>query len=99
MITLVTDTSDTDQYGRLLRYIYVGDTLINEALIRDGWAEVVRFPPDTRYYDRFRDLEQQGFSSDLDSGEQHPDGRSRRQHERKDDESSRVRSGHVGRLV
>lgn len=59
VVTLVTDTSDTDQFGRLLRYIYVGETLVNEALIRDGWAEVVRYPPDTRYYDRLRDLEQQ----------------------------------------
>jgi micrococcal nuclease len=63
IITLVTDTSDTDQYGRLLRYVYVGETLINEALIRDGWAEVVRYPPDTRYYDRFRDLEDQAVQA------------------------------------
>lgn len=57
IVTLVTDTSDTDQYGRLLRYLYIGDKFVNELLIRDGWAEVVRYPPDTGYYDRFRDLE------------------------------------------
>lgn len=56
-VTLVKDTSDTDQYGRLLRYIYRGTSMVNEALVRDGWAEVVRYPPDTGYYDRFRDLE------------------------------------------
>ena len=33
-----------------------------------------------------RNLEQQGFHSDLDPGEQHPDGRSRRQYERTDDD-------------
>ena len=58
-VTLVVDTNDTDQYGRLLRYIYIGETLVNETLILDGWAEVVRFPPDTRFYDRFRELEDQ----------------------------------------
>jgi hypothetical protein len=33
-----------------------------------------------------RNLENQGFQSDLDPGEQHPDGRSRRQYERTDDD-------------
>ncbi|MBK8134987.1 MAG: thermonuclease family protein [Anaerolineae bacterium] len=56
-VTLVSDVSDTDQYGRLLRYVYVGELSINERMVEEGWAEVVRYAPDTLYYDHFRELE------------------------------------------
>jgi endonuclease YncB( thermonuclease family) len=56
-VTMVADTSDTDQFGRLLRYIYVGSVFVNETLVRDGWGEVVSYPPDTRHYDRLREFE------------------------------------------
>lgn len=58
-VRLVRDTSDTDQFGRLLRYVYVGNTFVNEQLVRDGYAEVVSYPPDTKYYERFRELERE----------------------------------------
>ncbi len=70
-VTLVRDTSDTDQYGRLLRYIYVGDTFVNEQLVRDGWAEVVVYQPDSQYADAFRALEQQAARAGLGC---HPTG-------------------------
>lgn len=56
-VTLVRDTSDTDQYDRLLRYVYVGNTFVNEKLIRDGWAEAVLYQPDDAHYEDFRELE------------------------------------------
>jgi endonuclease YncB( thermonuclease family) len=56
-VTLVQDESNTDQYGRLLRYIYVGNTMINEELVREGYAEAVEYRPDTRYTSYFRQLE------------------------------------------
>lgn len=43
---LETDTTDRDRYGRLLRYVYVGDTFVNEVLVRDGLAIARRYPPD-----------------------------------------------------
>lgn len=58
-VTLVMDTSDTDRFDRLLRYIYVGDTFVNAELVRQGYAEVVSYPPDTAFFDTFRDLEQE----------------------------------------
>lgn len=70
-VTLVRDTSDTDQYGRLLRYVYVGDTFVNERLVRDGWAEVVVYRPDDRYANAFRALEQQAAQAGLGC---HPSG-------------------------
>jgi endonuclease YncB( thermonuclease family) len=57
-VTLVRDESDTDRFGRLLRYIYVGDVFVNDALVRNGWAEAVLYNPDDRHYNAFRSLEQ-----------------------------------------
>ena len=56
-VRLVKDTSETDRYGRLLRYVYVGDTFVNEKLVRDGWAEAREYPPDTQFADHFEQLE------------------------------------------
>lgn len=56
-VRLEIDTSDTDRYGRLLRYIYVGDTFVNQQLVADGYAEAVLYNPDDREYDEFRRFE------------------------------------------
>jgi micrococcal nuclease len=48
-VRLVKDVSDTDQYGRLLRYVYVGDTLVNAELVRRGLANALTCPPDVAY--------------------------------------------------
>jgi endonuclease YncB( thermonuclease family) len=58
-VTLVRDTSDTDRFGRLLRYVYVGEVLVNARLIEQGFAEVVSYPPDTARFNEFRQLEDQ----------------------------------------
>lgn len=52
-VLLEKDVSETDQYGRLLRYVYVGETMVNEELLRRGLARVATFPPDVKYVDRF----------------------------------------------
>lgn len=46
-ITLVKDVSETDQYGRLLRYVLVGDTFVNYELVRSGLATAGTWAPDT----------------------------------------------------
>ncbi len=58
-VTLVRDTSNTDRFGRLLRYVYVGDVFVNEQLILQGYAEVVQYAPDLRFADYFVTLEQE----------------------------------------
>jgi endonuclease YncB( thermonuclease family) len=55
-VTLVTDVSDTDQYGRLLRYVYANGVFVNAELVRQGWAEAYRYPPDTGHAEEFHDL-------------------------------------------
>ena len=46
-VRLVKDVSETDQYNRLLRYVYEGDVFVNAALVKQGYAEAVEYPPDT----------------------------------------------------
>jgi endonuclease YncB( thermonuclease family) len=56
-VTLVTDRSDTDRNGRLLRYVYAGETFVNAQLVRDGYAEARRYPPDTAQAELLEALE------------------------------------------
>ena len=46
-VYLVKDKSETDRYGRLLRYVYLPDgTFVNAELVRQGFAQVAIYPPD-----------------------------------------------------
>jgi micrococcal nuclease len=48
-VTLTEDVSDRDRFGRLLRYLWVGDRLVNEELVAAGFATAARFPPDIEH--------------------------------------------------
>ena len=52
-VELSKDVSEKDRYGRLLRYVWIGETMINEQLVREGYARVSTYPPDVKYQDRF----------------------------------------------
>ncbi|MCX6791583.1 MAG: thermonuclease family protein [Candidatus Gottesmanbacteria bacterium] len=52
-VRLVRDVSDTDTYGRLLRYVYVGDEFVNETLMRRGFARAEPVKPDTLFASQF----------------------------------------------
>ncbi len=52
-VELETDVSQRDRYGRLLRYVWVGNAMVNEILVREGYAQVSTFPPDVKYVERF----------------------------------------------
>ncbi|MBE2267314.1 MAG: thermonuclease family protein [Anaerolinea sp.] len=56
-VMLVRDVNNTDQYGRLLRYVYVNGEFVNAELVAEGWAEAVEYPPDTAQADYFHSLE------------------------------------------
>jgi len=58
-IRLEKDISETDQYGRLLRYVYIGDTLVNAELVRRGLAWAKSYPPDIKYQDQLDESERQ----------------------------------------
>ena len=52
------DVSDADPFGRLLRYVYLADgSMLNEQLVRGGFARVTPEPPDDKYLERLREAE------------------------------------------
>lgn len=56
-VTLTRDQSNTDRYGRLLRFVYVGDLFVNATLVNQGYAEAVVYNPDTTLASYFQNLE------------------------------------------
>jgi len=58
-VILEKDVSETDRYGRLLRYVYVDGLFVNAYLVEQGYARAVTFPPDVKYADLFRRLEKE----------------------------------------
>jgi endonuclease YncB( thermonuclease family) len=49
-VYLVPDVSETDRFGRLLRYVFLTDgTFVNGELVRLGYAVARSYPPDVRY--------------------------------------------------
>jgi micrococcal nuclease len=56
-VRLVRDVSETDRYGRLLRYVFVGSTFVNAVMVSGGYANAATFPPDVAYASEFRALE------------------------------------------
>ncbi len=56
-VRLVRDVSETDRYGRLLRYVFVDDRFINQLLVAEGFANASSYPPDVAYQQVFRSAE------------------------------------------
>lgn len=60
-VLLERDTSDTDRYGRLLRYVWLqgeGEPrLLNLEMVRRGYAKAATYPPDTRHRSEFEHAE------------------------------------------
>ncbi len=57
-VLLEKDISNTDRYGRLLRYVWVDDHMVNAILVATGYALSAKYPPDIYYADDFFLLEQ-----------------------------------------
>ena len=56
-VYLEKDVSETDRYGRLLRYVHVDDVMVNATLVQEGYAQVSTYPPDVKYVDDFLALQ------------------------------------------
>jgi micrococcal nuclease len=56
-VRLESGVLDADQFGRSLRYVFLGDELINESLVREGYATRFRAAEDTRYLERISTAE------------------------------------------
>lgn len=59
-VKLEADVGNTDKYKRLLRYVYLPDgTMVNERLVREGYARVMTIPPNIRNSKLFLDAERE----------------------------------------
>lgn len=48
------DVQVRDKYGRLLGYVYLPDgKMLNEEILRAGYANLLTYPPNIKYVDRF----------------------------------------------
>jgi len=70
-VFLVKDVSETDNFDRLLRYVYVereDKTIIfvNDNLVRNGFAKSSTYPPDVKFQEQF--LEAQTEAMDASRG-------------------------------
>lgn len=54
MVGIEFDVQKRDKYNRLLVYAYLSDgKMLNEEIIKAGYANVMTFPPNVRYQERF----------------------------------------------
>lgn len=70
-VILEKDVSDTDQFGRLLRYVWIppdtdaGWTMVNLQLAAEGMADVKSYPPDTYWQPNLAQAEDNAKEADL----------------------------------
>lgn len=67
-VTLTKDVSDKDQFGRLLRFVYLkqddGNLIfVNDYLIRNGFAKASTYPPDVKFAVQFVEAEKEARNS------------------------------------
>jgi endonuclease YncB( thermonuclease family) len=62
-VYLEKDVSETDRYGRLLRYVWLphddGTRMLNQELVAHGYAQSSTYPPDVKYQHLFVEAQQQ----------------------------------------
>jgi endonuclease YncB( thermonuclease family) len=64
-VTLIKDISETDQYGRLLRYVLADNIFVNYELVLQGYANTASYPPDIACIPTFQEAEQIARASNL----------------------------------
>jgi micrococcal nuclease len=66
-VLLEKDLSETDRFGRLLRYVWLdhpdGRRMLNEELVKWGYAHVSTYPPDVKYQQLFIAAEREARAS------------------------------------
>lgn len=62
-VRLVFGAERRDHYGRLLAYVYLGDTFVNAELLRRGFARTLAIAPNTDFAERFARLQQQAANA------------------------------------
>ena len=63
-VTLVKDVEEADGYERLLRYVYLGEEMVNARLVLNGYASAYTYPPNVRHSDLFVALQREARTTD-----------------------------------
>ncbi|MGH2698780.1 MAG: thermonuclease family protein [Actinomycetota bacterium] len=63
-VTLVKDVEETDGYDRLLRYVYLGEEMVNARLVLNGYATAYTYPPNVRHSKLFVTLQREARATD-----------------------------------
>lgn len=72
-VILEKDISESDIYGRLLRFVYLpldssahsNVLFVNDYLIREGYAKVLTIPPDVKFTEQFLEAQKQAREAKL----------------------------------
>lgn len=64
-VILIKDISETDRYGRLLRYVIADGVFVNYELVAQGYANTASYPPDIACIPTFQSIEQQASAARL----------------------------------
>lgn len=64
-VELEKDVSETDRYGRLLRYVWLNGEMINTRLVQEGYAFARSYPPDIAHQETLKIAEQTASSQKL----------------------------------
>ena len=57
------DVESRDRYGRLLGYVWTDGRLVNWAMVRQGWAVLLTYPPNVHYVDWLTSAQQRARAS------------------------------------
>lgn len=64
-IKLQKDISEKDKFGRLLRYVWMGETFVNLELVKLGCAVALTIPPDVKYENEILQLGREAKTNNL----------------------------------
>ena len=70
-VALEVDVAPTDRYGRQLAYVWSGSTMINEVMVRSGWAVPYTVPPNVKYAERLSHAQKEARASGAGFWAQH----------------------------
>jgi micrococcal nuclease len=58
-VRLEPDVTPRDRYRRVLAYVWAGSGMVNERLVREGWAMLYTVPPNVKYAGRLERAQQE----------------------------------------
>jgi micrococcal nuclease len=63
-VLLEFDVEKTDQYGRLLAYVWLEKQMFNEMLLKEGFAQLSTYPPNIKYTERFTAAQREAVAAE-----------------------------------